>query len=355
MKGFTPTSPVRPPFWWSLTTTLLRPLVGLLSPDRLGPWPTADTPSVWLHAASLGETKGLLRLAQTLPATQVVLTSTTCSGLDRLRAARPDLPSFLLPWDHPTSLQEFLERRQVRAAVFLEAEAWPWTLSVLAATDRPAAFAALRCSGASRRRWRRFDRLFPGLLGTTTAWADGPAEAISDLGFGEVYSGASLKWAGVAHLKPSRIHPERIAVLSLHLRDLPALVRLVRAHPDHAWLWFPRRLSLIPLLCLLARAQGLRLVPTPDTPGPGQVWIAPRFGLVVDHLPGCQAAWVSPGHDCEEPLRLGVPSRVQESSSALHPDQPSPETTRTQILTWLLEALHRPPGGGSTGSRPHES
>lgn len=337
----TPLQP-RPPRWWTVTTTLLRPLVGLVSPDRLGPWPAADAPAVWLHAASLGETKGLLRLAQTLPAAQLVLTSTTRSGLNHLRTARPDLPSFLLPWDHPAPLKMFLERRQIRAAVFLEAEAWPWTLSVLAGTGRPAAFAALRCADASRRRWRRFDRRFPGLLATTTAWADGPAEAVSDLGFGKVHAGTSLKWAGIAPLEPPRIYPERIAALSLHARDLPALLRLVRAHSHRAWLWFPRRLYLVPVLRLAARALGLRLVRTFDAPGPGQVWIASRFGLVVDRLPGCHAAWVSPGHDREEPLRLGVPLLIDDSPSAPQPPHPDPETIRDEIVTWLKKALHKP-------------
>ena len=328
-----------------MTTTLLRPLVRHLSPARLGPWPTADSPSIWLHAASLGETKGLLRLAQALPANRLVLTSTTRSGLDRLRVARPDLPSFLLPWDHSVPVTEFLERRRVRAAVFLEAEAWPWTLSVLAGTGRPAAFAALRCSPASRRRWRRFDRLFPGLLATTTAWADGPAEAVSDLGFGDGHAGTSLKWAGIAPLEPPRIHPERIAALSLHLRDLPALLRLVRSHPHRAWLWFPRRLYLVPVLRLAARTLGLSLVSHSENPVPGQVWIAPRFGLVLGRLPGCQAAWVSPGHDRQEPLRLGVPLLIEDSPSAPQPPHPAPETIRAQIITWLMKALAEPHRG----------
>jgi 3-deoxy-D-manno-octulosonic-acid transferase len=278
-------------------------------------------------------------LAETLPPAQVVLTSTTRSGLERLRSLRPDLPSFLLPWDHPATLARFLERRRVRAAVFLEAEAWPWTLSVLASTSRPAAFAALRCGPASRRRWLRFHRAFPGLLETTIAWADGPAERALDLGFGEVRSGASLKWARVPRTIPPRIHPERIALLSLHARDVPAVARLVRSHPGHAWLWFPRRLALVPVLRLLARALGLVSVSNQVEPTPGQVWIAPRFGLVPERLPGCQAAWVSPGHDREEPLRLGVPLLLAGAFPTIEPDHPGPEETLEQVRSWLLAAL----------------
>lgn len=340
--GRTPPEVPHPPWWWRAASALLRPVVGRFSPDRLGPWPAADTDAVWLHAASLGETKGLLRLAETLPPARVVLTATTRSGLERLRTLRPDLPSFLLPWDHPVPLARFLERRRVRAAVFLEAEAWPWTLSVLASTSRPAAFAALRCAPASRRRWLRFRRAFPGLLGTTVAWTDGPAEHALDLGFREVRSGASLKWAGVTPPIPTRIHPGRTSAISLHARDLPALRRLVRSRPGDAWLWFPRRLALVPVLRLLARTLGLETVADTEEPGPGQVWIAPRFGLVARRLPGCQAAWVSPGHDREEPLRLGVPHLLDGAASLPAPDHPGPEATREQVRTWLQAALDSP-------------
>jgi len=333
----------RPPRWWTATTSGLRPAVRLLASDRLGPWPEASADSVWLHAASLGEAKGLLRLAAALDGIPLVLTATTPSGLARLRSDRPDLPSFPLPWDHPDAVSDFLARRRVRAAVFLEAEAWPSTLSVLAARGIPTAFAAVRCGPASNRRWNRFERVFPGLLKTATAWADGPADALSSAVWGAVRSGASLKWAGVEPATP-QIRSGRIAALSLHLRDLPTLANLVQAHPGASWLWFPRRLSLVPLLRVLARRRGLRVVAPEAEPGPGEVWIAPRFGLVAHRLPGCERAWVSPGHDRQEPLRLGVPNLIGGIEPVPGSSPPAtPECTVAEILAWLSVSFRPTP------------
>jgi len=134
----------------------------------------------------------------------------------------------------------------------------------------------------------------------------------------------------------------RSAALSLHLRDLSSLRRLVRTHPRLAWLWFPRHPEWNPVFRAWAKILNLRIVAECAEPGPGEVWIAPRLGLVRDRLPGCESAWVSPGHDFEEPLRLGVP-RLMDSTRLDQrqdgSDTPTPEATRAEIAAWIKESM----------------
>lgn len=320
------------PRWWRMLGKATRPLACRLFPERTGPWPTSERPTIWLHAASLGETKGLLRLADALRDVPLTLTATTPAGISRLREERPDLGSFPLPWDDAATVDEFLAARRVERAVFMEAEAWPAAFERLAARSIPFAMVAARCGDRSRGRWRRLGRLFPGMTESVSiAWADGPASRLEDVGFRAVRDGASLKWAGVRAARVPVV-PGRVAALSFHPRDLPRLRTLVLENPGSAWLWFPRRPSLAPVARLLARFCGLRPVPDDIHPSAGEVWIAPRLGLVRSMLPGCEAAWVSPGHDRDEPLRLGVPRLLGREERIGH--GPAPEDTLREVVDW---------------------
>jgi hypothetical protein len=324
----------RIPLWYEIAGSATRIVPLLLSRGRLGFWTTARNPTVWLHAASLGETKGLLRLAEVLDDTPLTLTATTVSGLARLRAQRPDLESFLLPWDEESVVRRFLKSRQVRCAIFLEAELWPCILQELARADIPAALASARSGPRSHRNWNRLRAYFPGITETlSVVWVDGPSTALEGCGFRHLLDGASLKWAGVRARKSSVV-PHRAAALSLHLRDLLTLRKLVRRAPGKGWYWFPRRIWMRPIFRFWARFLGLRSVPDPSKLAPGKIWIAPRFGLVNRVVPGCSTAWVSPGHDRIEPIRLGVPELMQVEQDGSGGNLPTPEGTREAIAAW---------------------
>ena len=314
----------RAPLWYRLLGAGIRPLARRIAPGRCGLWKPSGTRPVWIHAASLGELKGALRLVHSLPAgLPAYLTSTTATGLEKLRREAPGIPSSLLPLDDERTVRQFLSTLDPRCAIFLESEAWPVTLQALAAQGIPTAFAAFRSGTASRRRWRRFGLLFPGWTHNAAAvWTDSPdqTEAVRSLGFAAVHPGTSLKWAGQI---PSPADPSacRAAALSLHLRDLPEVGRLWRDHRDQGWLWFPRRPLQLRLWQGFARALGAKIADIPE-PGPGEIWIAPRLGLVRDLLPSCACAWVSPGHDTEEPFHFGV-ARVLTGSPAVEVASPS--------------------------------
>lgn len=328
----------RVPGWYRWLGIATRPLARVLCPQRLGPWVGAGPRPVWIHAASLGELKGSLRLAGSLPhGTPLFLTSTTTSGLRKLRAERPDLPSSLLPLDDQGTVRRFLESIGPRCAIFLESEAWPAALQVLSELRIPASFVAFRTGPDAQARWRRFSRLFPGWTRTVDAiWTDRPdlPEFVTEMGFNGIRPGASLKWAGSTPASP-RSEARHGAALSIHLRDLPQIRRLFRGHPETGWLWFPRHMYWNRLLDWYARSLGARIVSVP-TPGPGEIWIAPRFGMVRALLPTCQTAWVSPGHDTDEPFHCGV-RRVLTGSPAIEAPGAGVDAERTlrQIRDWI--------------------
>lgn len=338
------------PAWYRMLAALASPWVRRFASGRAGPWPEAKEETLWIHAASLGECKGLLRVAVNFRPERITATCTTEAGLGKLRRELPGIDCSLLPWDHPRTLEGFLASRRIVAALFLEAEAWPQALASLHALGIPAAFAAVRTHPVASRRWRRFDRLFPGLLGAVDrTWTDG--RPTRDFPFPRCRPGSSLKWAGTPRTV-SLPSPHRAAAISLHLRDLPSLWHLVQVHRNLGWEWFPRRPWQAFLFAGLARCAGL--APCGDRiPRPGQVRIARRFGLVEPRLPGCAFAWVSPGHDREEPRRRGVPVVLPQEARAAQvtteeSDGPNsstprldPEETLAEVVEWCSSRMRR--------------
>lgn len=326
---------IRIPAWYVAAGTLAGFLLRRAGSGRTGPWPSPPSDSVWIHCASVGEAKGVMALLRLLPGDlALTLTSTTVAGRDRLRRSGHD--ALLLPCDDRRTLREFLAARRVRRALFLEAEAWPAALEALGRSSIPTAFAAFRSSPRSLRRWRSFQAVFPGWTDRVDlAWTDRPGcvDAVRSLGFRNVLPGHPLKWAG--YPLPEAVGTGPDAAISLHVRDIPALAALVRHRPSKGWLWFPRRPWQAPLFRLLARLSGLRPVAAPP-PSPGQVYVSPRFGEVAALLPGCGWAWVSPGHDTEEPFHFGV-----RAVSTGHPSRnvprpvAEPDSVATGIAAWI--------------------
>lgn len=328
---------LRIPIWYRAAGCATGRFLELLSSPRTGPWPPAESDTVWIHAASLGEIKGMANLLAALDKNRpqpLTLTSTTWPGVVRLRSLGYD--AFLLPFDESRTIRRFLDIRKVRKAVFLEAEAWPAALDGLARKGSPVAFAGFRSQPSSIRRWRWFGSAFRGWTEIVhTVWTDSPdaVEAAASLGFARVRAGTSLKRTGP--LPDARRGEGPDAAISLHLHDLPALSRLVREHSDHGWLWFPRHPGRAWIFRLGARVLGLTPVSRP-CPGPREVYVSPRLGEVASLIPGCRSAWVSPGHDVSEPFRSGIPI-VKTGNPPVLVDPPSidPEPTLREVVQWI--------------------
>lgn len=140
-------------------------------PQRFGRPPAAvEGPyHLWIHAVSVGETQVALPLVSSLqrrrPGLRVLVTTTTPTGMGRLRAAVDgDFDLCYLPQDLPPMVNRFLDRVRPRLAVFVETELWPNYLAALATRQVPVVLANARLSERSRRGYARLGALAREML-----------------------------------------------------------------------------------------------------------------------------------------------------------------------------------------------
>jgi 3-deoxy-D-manno-octulosonic-acid transferase len=87
---------------------------------------------IWVHAASLGELKGLEPLLSKIPKTEkVLLTSVSITALDYAQNLPFFFQSFLLPFDHPLFINRIFKKYRFKIFIFAETEIWPSLLTIL--------------------------------------------------------------------------------------------------------------------------------------------------------------------------------------------------------------------------------
>jgi 3-deoxy-D-manno-octulosonic-acid transferase len=116
---------------------------------------------VWIHAASVGEIKAVLPLADALREQRADLEflftsgTVTSAGLAARRLGPHDIHQYV-PLDTPQFVQRFLEHWRPDLAVFTESEIWPNLVIETAARRIPLALVNARMSNRSYGRWKRF-------------------------------------------------------------------------------------------------------------------------------------------------------------------------------------------------------
>ncbi|CAN5599386.1 3-deoxy-D-manno-octulosonic acid transferase [soil metagenome] len=178
----------------------------------------SDRPCLWFHAVSVGEVQ-LLRpliaiLARRRPDWDVVISTTTVSGLAVARRRFPDLVTFYAPLDFSWSVRRALARVRPTALVLVELELWPNLIR--AAKDSGAAVTIIngRLSDRSHAGYRRIARLLrPTLqrLDAVAAQSKTSADRFIDLGVParRVQVTGSVKYDG---LEQDRQNPRTLAL-----------------------------------------------------------------------------------------------------------------------------------------------
>lgn len=127
---------------------------GLVSPLR------TEKTVVWIHTVSVGEFLGalpLIRILQQSSHLQLVITTTTPTGSERVRAALGDsVMHVYAPYDLPDAIARFLNRVQPRLLVIMETELWPNTIAACARREIPVLLINARLSARSARGYQRF-------------------------------------------------------------------------------------------------------------------------------------------------------------------------------------------------------
>jgi 3-deoxy-D-manno-octulosonic-acid transferase len=127
------------------------------------------SPSIWVHAVSVGEVVAASSLIATLrkryPQYPIVVTTVTPTGAQRVRDLFGDdvLHSYA-PYDMPGSVRRFFARMQPRLAIVIETELWPNMYAECGARGVPLVLANARISPRSVQRYRRFIGLFKEAL-----------------------------------------------------------------------------------------------------------------------------------------------------------------------------------------------
>lgn len=141
-------------------------------PERLGLFPArpdAGAPAIWVHAVSVGETLAAAPLVDALlrdyPAYRVVLTTTTPTGSEQVRALFGDRVFHVYaPWDLPGPLRRFLRRTRPGLLLIMETELWPNMLHYCASSGCRVLLLNARLSARSARGYARLPWLVAPML-----------------------------------------------------------------------------------------------------------------------------------------------------------------------------------------------
>ena len=146
-------------------------------PERFGYLPkTIARGGIWIHAVSVGESlaavpiiKGLQKSHPQLP---ILVTTTTPTGADRVRAALGDQVALsYVPYDLPTALTRFFDTYQPRLLVLMETELWPNLLNTCGTRNIPVVLANARLSTRSAQRYQRIASITHAMLKNITLLA----------------------------------------------------------------------------------------------------------------------------------------------------------------------------------------
>jgi 3-deoxy-D-manno-octulosonic-acid transferase len=158
--------------WWGLQMLRLGKYRAGLR-ERLGIVPQrirgeARPGSIWIHAVSVGEVLAVGQLVAELqqmnPETRLFISTTTAAGQRLARERFGEGRVFYLPLDFGFAIRSYLRLLQPRLLLLAETELWPNLLHLGKASGASVAIVNARISDRSFPRYRRFHRLFAGVL-----------------------------------------------------------------------------------------------------------------------------------------------------------------------------------------------
>ena len=155
---------------------------------------------VWVHAASIGETKAVLPLIKRLTDMRfkVIFTTITVTAAN---IASVELPKGAVhqfaPLDLKPFVSRFLKTWQPALAVFVESELWPNTMTELSKRHIPQVLVNARMSELSFSRWKKIGSITHALFDNVNlciAQTEQDAARFSELGVQGVINGGNLKF-----------------------------------------------------------------------------------------------------------------------------------------------------------------
>lgn len=304
--------------WRSLTTGRYRH--GLRA-KLLGPSMKAGSnqPAVWFHGVSVGEiillTTLIRQFQQRQPGYQVVVTSTTDSGLSEAKKRFPELQVEPFPFDFSWACRRAISAYQPELIVLVESELWPNFLAEANRSGVPVVVINGRMSPRSFRRLTRFRRVaYALLLKRVTLFAvqsQDYADRLRQLGVAveRITVTGSIKYDGVADQRDTPKARELASLLSLSIPETES---------HHGLLWVvgsthaPEEAVAIQIFAKLRpRFPELRLLLVPRHPD--------RFDEVAELIRQSGLSWVRRSEltsPCDNPPDIMLLDTVGELSAA---------------------------------------
>ena len=293
--------------------------------ERLdGNWP--EGPFLWLHGASLGECKMLLRLAEFLQqdvplSPQILITTQKTEVFEFFKNAAPGIAFAMAPADTPAALTKFLSRVKPLALVLGENELWPGYLAAMKGLSLKPSVAIV--SGRFRRALPFMDYSPVGFAAMQTGADSSRIQAA----FGDTCSTKAviggdwklLSWAKAGKQVSAPENPTVDTVfLSMHFAEWASLSRMIISSikRQESVVLVPRRLEEVETFRKALIEQELIVTEWPLVQK-GAVSMVTKFGLVPEILRNSRSAVVGGSfsltlgvHDFWEPLQNGVATCV---------------------------------------------
>jgi 3-deoxy-D-manno-octulosonic-acid transferase len=304
---------------------------------------TVPEGAIWVHAVSVGEVQAAATLVRSLlkkyPARPLVLTTTTPTGSDRVRALFGDqVIHCYAPFDLAWPVKRFFSWCRPAITIILETELWPNLYHECGVRDVPLVLASARVSPKSIGRYRKLVSLFKETLSNgivIAAQTQVDAERFLSIGanperthvtgnikfdfdfpLGVVEQGAELR-AGCCADRPVWIAAsthanEEELVLAAH--------RKVRQQcPDALLILVPRHPERFDSIASLIDKQGFKFVRRSTDTGPAadtEVMLGDTMGELMLFYASADVAFVGGslvtvgGHNLLEPAALKLPMIV---------------------------------------------
>lgn len=191
-------------------------------------------PLIWVHAASVGETKSSLPLIHALrdlqPALRFLVTSVTPTSAEVIANRLPEgAVHQFAPLDAGGPVRRFLRHWRPDLGIFVESEIWPNMIETAARANLPLALVNARLSERSAARWIRFGRsarqIF-GRFGLIHCQDQRTTDALHEVRLRHARRGVNLK----ALTAPPVVDPLQLAQLRKSFGNRP-IWSAVSTHP----------------------------------------------------------------------------------------------------------------------------
>jgi len=154
--------------------------------QRVGGLPAlpAGRPRVWIHAVSMGEVNSIRGMVAAWrarsPETDLVISSTTDTGIDRARSLFGELTVVRYPLDFSLFVSRGLDRIRPTMVVLVELEVWHQFVTLAAARGIPVAVVNGRITADRSLRWFRLVRPLSERMFARLAWVGAQDEVYAD-------------------------------------------------------------------------------------------------------------------------------------------------------------------------------